>query len=182
MILIQIAGHLGADPETRMSPAGQKITTLRIATNIRRKNLDKTVWWRVTIFGDRFDKMLPYLKKGSAAFIIGSMNAPEIYQDKEGNSQVSLELVAEYMSFSPFGNKGDRQGQEGAQGAAQTAPGYGSGYDSENQQTGGAVPPASNFAFQPAQSGFQPRSFGFSGISQGQAKGSADMSDDDSPF
>ena len=168
MILTQIAGHLGADPETRVTPSGQKIVSLRVATNIRRKDKDKTVWWRVTIFGDRYDRMLPYLKKGSAVFIIGSMNAPEIYQDKEGNPQISLELIAEFLSFSPFGGKSDKQG-EGA-GASQDADG------SQSNQIG-----APKSQFQP-QNQFQPRSFGMSGITSGAAKEQPEFSDDDIPF
>jgi single-strand DNA-binding protein len=168
MILTQIAGHLGADPETRVTPSGQKIVTLRVATNIRRKDKDKTVWWRVTIFGDRYDRMLPYLKKGSAVFIIGSMNAPEIYQDKEGNPQISLELIAEFLSFSPFGGKSDKS-NDGA-GASQDA-------DSSSNQSYGA--PKSQF--QP-QNQFQPRSFGMSGIQSGAAKEQPEFSDDDIPF
>lgn len=107
MIIIEIAGHLGADPEVRFTPGGQKVSTLRVATNTRKSGKDETVWWRVTIWGERFDKMMPYLKKGSAVIIIGEMSKPEIYTDKEGRPQVSLDLTAEMIRFSPFG-KGDK--------------------------------------------------------------------------
>ena len=115
MILIQIAGHLGADPETRFTPSGQKVTNLRVATNIRRGGKEKTVWWRVTLWGDRFDRMLPYLKKGSAIFVMGTMNAPELYPDREGNTQVSLEITAEYIGFNPFGQKERQETAAGAE-------------------------------------------------------------------
>lgn len=113
MIIIEIAGHLGADPEVRFTPGGQKVTTLRVATNTRRGGKDETVWWRVTVWGERFDKMMPYLKKGSAIIIVGEMSKPEIYMDKEGRPQVSLELTAEIIRFNPFG-KSERGNQEGA--------------------------------------------------------------------
>lgn len=110
MIFIQVAGHLGQDPEVRYTPNGQKVTTIRVATNIRRSNKEKTIWWRVTMWGERFDKKLAYLKKGSAVIVWGEMGIPDIYQDKEGNPQTSFEIIAEHISFSPFGgaNKGDR--------------------------------------------------------------------------
>lgn len=111
MIIIEIAGHLGADPEVRFTPGGQKVTTLRVATNTRKSGKDETVWWRVTIWGERFDKMMPYLKKGSAIIVIGEMSKPEIYTDKEGRPQISLDLTAEMIRFSPFGRT-DRSGQE----------------------------------------------------------------------
>jgi single-strand DNA-binding protein len=113
MNMIWIAGHLGADPEVRFTASGQKITSLRVATNHRRQGKDETVWWRCTIFGDRHDKMLTYLKKGSAVIVMGRMNPPQLWTDKEGRQQVSLEMVVETIDFSPFG-KSERSGQEGS--------------------------------------------------------------------
>ncbi|MBS0634954.1 MAG: single-stranded DNA-binding protein [Verrucomicrobia bacterium] len=113
MIFINVAGHLGSDPETRFTPNGQKVTTIRVATNIKRSNKEKTIWWRVTLWGDRFDKKLSYLKKGSPVMVWGEMGIPDIYQDKEGNPQTSFEIIAEHISFSPFGGK-DRPNQDGS--------------------------------------------------------------------
>lgn len=107
MNFIQIAGHLGADVETRFTPSGQKVTTLRVATNSRRNGKEETIWWRVTLWGDRFDKMLPYLKKGTAIIVVGEIQKPEIYTDKMGQPQISLDITAEFIRFSPFG-KGER--------------------------------------------------------------------------
>lgn len=111
MNVIQLMGHLGADPETRFTPSGQKVTNLRVATAVRKGGKEETVWYRVTIWGDRFDKMLSFLKKGSAIIVVGELGKPEIYTDKEGKAQVALEVTAEFIRFSPFG-KGDKQGQE----------------------------------------------------------------------
>lgn len=117
MIIIEIAGHLGVDPETRFTSGGQKVTTLRVATKVRKGGNDETVWWRVTIWGDRFDKMMPYFKKGSAIIVIGEMGKPEIYTDREGRPQISLELTAEMIRFSPFGKPESKAGQEAQPGA-----------------------------------------------------------------
>jgi single-strand DNA-binding protein len=111
MIIVHIAGHLGSDPEVRFTPSGQKVTSFRVATNIKRGDKEKTVWWRVSCWGDRFDKRLAYLKKGSAVIVVGEMGIPDIYTDKSGNQQISLEITAEIISFSPFG-KGGRTGSE----------------------------------------------------------------------
>jgi single-strand DNA-binding protein len=106
-IFIQIAGHLGRDPETRFTPSGQKVTNLHVATNIKRGGKEKTVWWKVTLWGDSFDKMVSFLKKGSAVMVWGEMGIPDIYQDREGNPQTSFEIIAKHLSFSPFGSKSD---------------------------------------------------------------------------
>lgn len=111
MNLIHIAGHLGADPETRFTQSGKKVTTLRVATRTRRAQNDDTIWFRVTIWGDQFEKMIPHLKKGSAVMVWGELHKPEIYNDREGKPQVSLELTAVQIQFSPFGKPGGAQGQ-----------------------------------------------------------------------
>src|SRR5947207_3344753 len=102
MNFLWIAGHLGADVETRFTQSGQKIVTFRMAVNIRKGGKEDTIWWKITIWGDRFDRLLPYLKKGSGVIVAGEMSKPEIYTDKEGRPQVSMDLTAEYIRFNPF--------------------------------------------------------------------------------
>lgn len=113
MIIVQIAGRLGRDPETRFTQSGLKVTSLTVATTVRKGGKEETVWWRVTVWGERFDKMISFLKKGSAIIAIGEMNKPDIWTDKEGRPQVSLELTADIIRFSPFGNP-DANRQEGS--------------------------------------------------------------------
>lgn len=109
MNVIQVFGHLGADPKTGFTSNGQKVTNFSLATSVRRGGKDETVWYRITIWGDRFEKMMPYLKKGSALIVYGELGKPEIYTDKEGRQQISMEITAEFIRFSPFG-KGDKSG------------------------------------------------------------------------
>jgi len=111
MNFIEIMGHLGADAEVRYSPNGQKIVNLRVATNSRKAGKDFTTWWRVVIWGEKFDKILPYFKKGSSIIVMGEMQKPEVYVDKNGASQVSLEINADVIRFSPFG-KANAQGEQ----------------------------------------------------------------------
>ncbi len=110
---ITIAGHLGADPEVRFTSSGQKVTTLRVAARVRRASKgEDTIWWRVTIWGEQFDKMIPYLKKGSPIIVFGELSKPEIFTDREGRSQVSMNITAHHLSFSPFGRPGDANDKE----------------------------------------------------------------------
>ncbi len=125
MIVIQVAGRLGRDPESRFTASGQKVTSLSLATTIKRSGKEETVWWRITLWGDRFDKLLPHLKKGSALIVIGEMGRPpEIYTDKEGKQQVSLELTAEIVRFSPFGGGQERPAQQEHQQSQATPTGF----------------------------------------------------------
>ena len=108
---ITVAGHLGSEPETRFTSSGTKVTSFRVATNQRRGGNDETTWWRITIWGEQFDKMIPYLKKGSPIIVHGELQKPEIYNGKDGNPQISLNVTAQSLSFSPFG-RGDRQNDQ----------------------------------------------------------------------
>jgi single-strand DNA-binding protein len=108
MNIITIAGRLGVDPEVRFTSNGQKVTTFRIATTSRRSSKEETIWWRITIWGENFDKMISFLKKGSAVIVVGELHKPEIFNDREGKPQVSLNVTATSINFSPFG-KSDKQ-------------------------------------------------------------------------
>lgn len=123
MNFIHIAGNLGADPEVRFTSTGKKVTTLRVATRSRKGKNDETIWWRVTVWGEQFDKMMSFLKKGSAVIVHGEIHKPEIFNDREGKPNISLEITASHLEFSPFGKPGGSQAaQEGGQQAAPAAP------------------------------------------------------------
>ena len=112
MNLITIAGHLGGDPEVRFTSSGKKVTTFRVATRTRKGQNDDTIWWRVTVWGEQFDKMIPYFKKGSPIVVSGEFHKPEMFTDREGKTQISLEITAHSIQFSPFGKPGS-SGAEG---------------------------------------------------------------------
>lgn len=113
---VTIGGHLGADPEVRFTSSGQKVTTMRVAARARRASKDETIWWRVTIWGEQFDKIIPYFKKGSPIIVLGELSKPEIFTDREGKPQVSMNITANSILFSPFGkpdsNSGERKERE----------------------------------------------------------------------
>lgn len=152
-----IAGHLAADPESRFTPSGQKVTSVRVAVNNRRGKNEETLWWRVTLWGESFDKMLSYLKKGSAVMITGDMSKPEIYTDRNGQPQISLNMTAHNISFSPFGKSNNQQSESNA----------GGGYQSEGSDQ---------------FSGMGGADYGSVMQGQGQSSAQSSFSDDEIPF
>lgn len=115
MIFVEIAGHLGQDAEARFTPNGTKIIKLRIAARSRRGQSETTLWWTVNLWGDRWDKIEPFLKKGAALIVMGEMAKPEVYQSKkDGSNQVALEMNAEIVRFSPFGKGRGNQEEQGS--------------------------------------------------------------------
>lgn len=101
---ITIAGRLGNDPDVRFTSSGLKVTSFRVATNSRKAGKEETIWYKVTIWGDQFEKMIPHIKKGTGLIITGELGKPEIYNDREGRPQISLNVTAFQISFSPFGS------------------------------------------------------------------------------
>lgn len=128
MNIVTIAGNLGSDPEVRYTSSGQKVVSLRIASRVRRSGKDETIWWRATIWGDQFDKMVSFLKKGSSVIVVGDMAKPEIFTGKDGQPQISMGVTINNIMFSPFGRGGDNSSSK---------PNYQkeSGEDSRQQQT-----------------------------------------------
>ncbi len=170
-----IAGHLGADPEVRFTSGGQKVTLLRVACNSRRSGKEETTWWKVTIWGEQFDKMISYLKKGSPVMAFGELAKPEIYTDREGKPQVSLNLTASSLQFSPFGRSQDGKSQSQA-GASQPqhdmTQSFATNSASMNSSQTGA---SSNSSF--GSGSFQP-----SDMAQGQGQSMPSFNDDEIPF
>lgn len=173
MNIIQIVGRLGADPETRFTPSGQKVTSLRLATNSRRGGKEETTWWRITIWGDRFDKMLPYLKKGSALMVVGELKA-EIYMDKSGQPQISLEVTADILKFMSLGGGA---GERGNQQEGEASAGYPQGKESGDAPFQGFT----DYAFNPAGTPQNKQSFS-NQSSYGQGSRQSKPPEDDLPF
>lgn len=114
MQLIHIIGKLGSDPETRFTASNQKVTTFRVACNRKRAGKEETTWYRATVWGEQYDKLMPYIKKGSSLHIVGDFQQPEMYQDKEGRTQVSLQITVVHISFLPASKPAERKTEEGA--------------------------------------------------------------------
>ncbi|MBF5051149.1 Single-stranded DNA-binding protein [Candidatus Clavichlamydia salmonicola] len=106
MMMGFFAGYLGSDPEERFTANGKRVVVLRLAVKTRQSGKEETVWCKCNIWHDRFDNMLPYLKKGSALIVSGEIGV-DGYLSRDGSPQASLLITADTLKFNPFG-KNDR--------------------------------------------------------------------------
>lgn len=95
---ITIVGHLGRDPELRYTPQGKSVCDFTIATSEKFRDAEKTTWFRVTVWDRSAESVAQYLKKGSAAYVVGRLSLDE-WTDKDGNTRQTLAVNASDVKF-----------------------------------------------------------------------------------
>ena len=94
---VDLIGHLGADPELRALPAGDKVANIRLATSERWRDKDgrkqeRTEWHRLVMWSGLADIAEKYLQKGALVHVSGKLRTRK-WQDKNGADQYSTEIV-----------------------------------------------------------------------------------------
>jgi len=112
---VLLIGRLGKDPEMRTTQNGQAVASFSVATNESWRNKEgeqqeRTDWHNCVAFGSTAEKYIgPYVKKGTLVSIEGTLQTRS-WEDKDGNTRYTTEVVA-----NPFGgvqilNSGDSGG------------------------------------------------------------------------
>jgi len=96
----EIMGHLGKDPELRVTPTGKSVCRFSVATSNRvfDKKTQKWVnkdpdWHNVVVWGELAEKVAQEFKKGDAIMVRGKSRTRE-YKDKEGQKKRITEIEA----------------------------------------------------------------------------------------
>lgn len=97
---ISLVGNLGRDPEVRYGKDNRGATTLSVAVSNATKNsdgtwTDETDWFRVTVWGEKGERIAEKLKKGSRVFVAGRFRTRSY--EKDGQTRVSLEVTADQV-------------------------------------------------------------------------------------
>lgn len=98
-----ISGNLTRDPELRMTGGGTAVLNMRMAVNDRRKNPQTGEWEDApnyvtcTMFGNRAEKLAPYLSKGSKVAIDGKLRWRE--WERDGQRREALEVIVDELEF-----------------------------------------------------------------------------------
>ena len=96
--------NLGRDPEMRYTPSGVAVTNFSVATSRSWTGQDgqrqeKTVWFRVAAWDRLAETSNQYLTKGQRVLVVGEMEEPSTWTDREGNTRASLEVRARTVRF-----------------------------------------------------------------------------------
>ena len=120
---VTIVGNLGADPELRTTPDGQKVCSLSIATSENwtdksGQKQEKTQWHRVSVWGKMAEVCAQYLAKGRQVYVEGKLNYRQ-WDDKEtGQKRYATDIVSQTVQF--LGSKSDQPQNQGQKNNYQT--------------------------------------------------------------
>lgn len=108
-----LIGNLGQDPESRTTPGGATVTTIRIATSEKwsdkssGEKKERTEWHTVVFWNRLAEVAAEYLRKGSQVYVEGKLQTRK-WQAKDGTDRYSTEVVAHELQM--LGGK--REGQQ----------------------------------------------------------------------
>ncbi len=110
-----LIGNLGRDPEIRYTTGGQAVANFTLATTEKYTNKagekqEDTEWHRIVAWGRLAEICGEYLSKGRMVYIEGSIKTRS-WEDKEGNTKYTTEIVARNMQM--LGGQGGQGGQGG---------------------------------------------------------------------
>ena len=109
MLKVFFDGRLGADAELRTAQNGGQFYSMRVATDDFKNGENSTVWVNVRIGVERAGKMK--FTKGSHILVTGTLRA-STYQTKAGETAISLDVMADSISYVRSGNSGGTQSDE----------------------------------------------------------------------
>jgi single-strand DNA-binding protein len=89
---------LGGDAEQRQTPQGKQCVKMNVAVNGKERG-GYTCWYKVTLWGDRWNNLAPHLKKGKFVLVHGKLLPPTCYQSKTGEWKASLDVDGEMVNF-----------------------------------------------------------------------------------
>ncbi|MFO0495699.1 MAG: single-stranded DNA-binding protein [Flavobacteriia bacterium] len=99
-----LIGNLGADPEVRRLENGGMLASFSVATSdvftdkVTGQKKELTDWHDIVTWGKLAEISETYLRKGMKVYVEGKLKKRS-WQDKEGNTRFSIEIVAEDLTM-----------------------------------------------------------------------------------
>lgn len=100
---VTLVGRLTRDPEVRFTHAGTAIMALGLAVNGRQKDAagnwtEKSNFFDVTFFGERFEKLAPHIGKGRRIGIVGRLDY-STWQLDDGTKRSKVVIIGSDLQF-----------------------------------------------------------------------------------
>lgn len=104
-----ILGFVGRDPEERYTSGGKKVVSFPVAVSVMKNKEKMTVWYKVNCWDEKFSGIMPHIKKGNSLVIMGELNAPTTYQNKNGDIAIDLSINANSIDFCPISKNENKE-------------------------------------------------------------------------
>jgi single-strand DNA-binding protein len=143
---VMIIGNLGSDPEMRYTPSNRAVTQFNVAVNQSTKNqqtgewVEETDWFRVSVWGDRAERMAETLRKGNKVFVEGRFKTRQ-FEGRDGQTRTSLEITADSIVNLERRPRDEEGSFSGAPASAGTFAGGSGGGGNGGGSGGGNVRP-----------------------------------------
>jgi len=105
------AGYLGRDADLRTTQSGHDVLNFSVGVTVGFGDNKKTLWVGCSLWGDRAEKLHPYLKKGQPVSVSGDVDL-RTYETQAGKSGAELTLNVQRVTM--LGGKKDGEGQRPA--------------------------------------------------------------------
>jgi single-strand DNA-binding protein len=109
---LTLTGNLGRDCETRFLGDGKPVISFSLGDS---QGKDKpAIWWNCSMFGERGERVAPYLLKGQSVTVVGSVSERE-WTDKEGQKRKSMDVRVNDIALQGGKREGGNQPKGGKQ-------------------------------------------------------------------
>ncbi len=131
---VMLIGNLGKDPEMKHFEGGGVLARFPIATSETYTNkqtnekVTNTEWHNIVIRRGLAEVAEKYLHKGDKVFIEGKLKTRS-WQDQDGNTRYTTEVVADNMTMLGSRSGGEEQVTPQSNEASDSAPAYAEGED-----------------------------------------------------
>jgi single-strand DNA-binding protein len=100
---VMIIGNVGSDPEMRYTPAGNPVTSFRVATNRFYSTPDgerkqETEWFTVVTWNKLAETCNQFLTKGKLVYVEGRLQTRS-WEGQDGQKRSKIEVVANTVKF-----------------------------------------------------------------------------------
>ena len=107
MKILNVDGFLGRDAEVKVSPKGNKFLSFSMCNNSFVRGAQKSTWYNCSTFDvDKYEKMIPHLKKGKFIVVVGVPDE-SAYVAKDNSLKVDINLSIDRIEFVNTGKPDD---------------------------------------------------------------------------
>lgn len=95
---VVVLGHVGQEPELKVTPSGASVLTWSVAVHDGRKDEDHTTWYRCTIWGNRAEQVAEWrIPRGALVQVSGGLATRE-YTKRTGEPATELEIRVDQLT------------------------------------------------------------------------------------